>query len=664
MHKKYLSNILLFKRFAKRDYLALFIIEIILFLFFAFLILFARHLGLVYATGSNPFQQHVAFPNNFRALFYQSHNLLPQFIPNLGGGQNAFNFIYDGLVNPLIISSYLFPFLSMYHYWVILNVAIVMISTALLYIWLRNRFASIPTIVATICFAFSNTIIFHTHQHYMFIDYFPFLILALIVIDRIDFSVPLLRNGFFSSKKFLVLVVCSFLIAQISFFYIPGCFICIGLYTIFVWLEKNPKSEKTNNKFNFKKFIFDMLKVVGSLLAGLMLAMFILLPTFLAVRQSARQGTKIYSFFDLFFPSIDTFYISTGQTMAFTLGLGGAAFIVAVALVFSKKLNVRVVSILFLTLTCIPIFSFIANGGMYKTPKSLIPLIPIAILFIAILFSYIQKPLKTVKFINYKLAISFLSVALIFAIVSPAIVNNLPSKETKYQETYIEKRLTDPGLSEKIQTTFALNSTVYRSSVINKNSSEEPPYNVIFDKNYFSSGIYSSLFSKSWSDYVHEYTWSPFTSATSVIAPTYSPFASVLLGNKHAFSLDNKPPFLVSGYKQIEPGVWQNDSVFSLGYATDKTYSDIKDFDNKQTVASLISGIDIDNSSDTFAPPNVDKLQSYDLSKLFSEISGGQTSFSLSAKTNFTYKLPEQIQDKLLFIQIDLPKSSAVNNAI
>ncbi|MDR2748548.1 MAG: YfhO family protein [Bifidobacteriaceae bacterium] len=658
MRKKFLSNISLFKGFTKCDYFALLIIEILLFSFFAFLILYARHLGFVYATDADPFLQHIAFPNDFRMLFYQNHELIPQFIPNLGGGQNAFNFAYYGLGNPLIIFSYLLPFLSIYHYWVVLNVTIVMISTALLYIWLRGHFASIPTIVATICFALSDTIIFHTHQHYMFIDYFPFLIITLMAIDRIDFSAPFSKSGFFSSKAFLLLIVCTCFTSLISYFYIPGCFICIGLYTIFVWLEKNPK------KFNFKKFIFDMLKVIGSLLVGLMLAMFILLPTFLAVSQSTRQSIKNYSVFDLLFPTIDNFSVSTTWEMASTLGFGGAALIVAGALAFSKKKHVRVVTILFLILTCIPVFSFIANGAIYKSTKSLIPLILIAVLFIATAFAFIQKHFKAIKFVNYKFAISFLSGVLILSIGSSTILNNIPSKENKYQIDSVSNKYLDPKLTEKIKNTLAYNSGISRSAVINENPVDEYPYNVIFDKNYFSSGVYSSVVSKSWVDYVHQYTWSPFTSATSVIAPTYSPLASVILGNKYAFSLDDKPPFSIPSYKQVESGVWQNDAAFSLGYATDKTYSDIKNFNNKQTVASLISGIDIDNNLNIDAYPDVSKFKNVDLSKTFLQVSDGKSSFPINVTTDFTYKLPEVIKDRLLFIEIDLPKSPAADRVI
>ena len=60
--------------------------------------------------------QHVAFPDYFRNLFYKTHNLLPSFAFSLGAGQNIYNFSYYGLYNPLILISYLFPFIKMSTY--------------------------------------------------------------------------------------------------------------------------------------------------------------------------------------------------------------------------------------------------------------------------------------------------------------------------------------------------------------------------------------------------------------------------------------------------------------------------------------------------------------------------------------------------------------------
>ena len=60
--------------------------------------------------------QHVVFPNYLRELFYSSGKIIPNFMVQIGAGQNIFNIAYYGLLNPIILISYLFPFIKMLDY--------------------------------------------------------------------------------------------------------------------------------------------------------------------------------------------------------------------------------------------------------------------------------------------------------------------------------------------------------------------------------------------------------------------------------------------------------------------------------------------------------------------------------------------------------------------
>ena len=60
--------------------------------------------------------QHSVIPDYFRQQFYDTGKLIPEFAPNLGGGQNIYNFAYYGLLSLLILSSYLLPFIRMEDY--------------------------------------------------------------------------------------------------------------------------------------------------------------------------------------------------------------------------------------------------------------------------------------------------------------------------------------------------------------------------------------------------------------------------------------------------------------------------------------------------------------------------------------------------------------------
>ena len=60
--------------------------------------------------------QHYLIPEYFRNQFYNTHDLLPDFAFNLGGGQNIYYLSYYGLLNPIILISYLFPNIKMIDY--------------------------------------------------------------------------------------------------------------------------------------------------------------------------------------------------------------------------------------------------------------------------------------------------------------------------------------------------------------------------------------------------------------------------------------------------------------------------------------------------------------------------------------------------------------------
>lgn len=57
--------------------------------------------------------QHSVIPDYFRQQFYDTGELFPEFAANLGGGQNIYNFSYYGLYSPVILLSYLLPFVKM-----------------------------------------------------------------------------------------------------------------------------------------------------------------------------------------------------------------------------------------------------------------------------------------------------------------------------------------------------------------------------------------------------------------------------------------------------------------------------------------------------------------------------------------------------------------------
>ena len=83
--------------------------------------------------------QHSVLPDYFRQRFYATGNLFPDIAWNLGGGQNIYNFSYYGLFSPIILFSYLLPFVPMDLYIMISSMAAYGVSAVLFYHWIKKK---------------------------------------------------------------------------------------------------------------------------------------------------------------------------------------------------------------------------------------------------------------------------------------------------------------------------------------------------------------------------------------------------------------------------------------------------------------------------------------------------------------------------------------------
>ena len=78
--------------------------------------------GRIFGSHVDWYSQHVVFPDLFRDNFYKTGNIIPEFFFNIGAGQNGFNFAYYGLLSPIILVSYLLPFVPMMTYIIIASI--------------------------------------------------------------------------------------------------------------------------------------------------------------------------------------------------------------------------------------------------------------------------------------------------------------------------------------------------------------------------------------------------------------------------------------------------------------------------------------------------------------------------------------------------------------
>lgn len=114
-----------------------YIIALILLSLIQFLII--TRFQYVYGSQVDWVNQHTLFPNYFRNLFYETGNLFPNFASHLGSGQNIFYLAYYGLYSPVIMLSYLLPFIPMNTYIIVTSIIIVVASIVLFYYFLKQN---------------------------------------------------------------------------------------------------------------------------------------------------------------------------------------------------------------------------------------------------------------------------------------------------------------------------------------------------------------------------------------------------------------------------------------------------------------------------------------------------------------------------------------------
>ena len=334
----------------------------ILALFYTILVLCVTKFEYIFGSNVDFIRQHAVFPDYFRNLFYETGKFFPNFALHLGGGQNIFYFAYYGFLSPIILFSYLFPFLEMTTYLIIISIIMIFISVVLLYYFLyKNKFNYSICFISSLLFLFSSSYIFHSHRHLMFVNYMPFLILALIGVIR-----------YFENKKSFLLVMNIFLMILTSYYFsIPGI-IVICLYGLYYYLKLNPKAK-----------ILEIIKAAANFLIriflGILLSAFFLLPIAFII-LNGRDSSEIILNSSLLIPNAKLDYFMYGT---YGIGLTSILWISKIYnLIFEKKEN-RLLAIFLFIITLIPIINLLLNGGLYSNGKCFIPFLPLYILLIA-----------------------------------------------------------------------------------------------------------------------------------------------------------------------------------------------------------------------------------------------------------------------------------------
>lgn len=313
--------------------------------------------------------QHSVLPDYFRQQFYATGKLFPEFAANLGGGQNIYHFAYYGLYSPLILPSYLLPFVKMSDYIMAVSITGLTVSVLLFYYWLKSRKTDTGTaFILSLMFLLAGPMIGQYSGQIMFVDYMPFLCLALIGVDR-----------YFEQEKSALFTVSVFLMIMTSFYFSIGGMLALVLYGLHRYFEQREECRVT-----VSTFLIDGLYFVRPMFLAVLMGSFFLVPTALALTGGRSKGQNI---------SLATFFVPQITVERFTYSIYGIGLTTLVITVLLTGLLYRKIYEKVLTYGCvivlvIPVFTYLLNGGLYIRDKVFIPFLPLLCYLIGI---YLEK---------------------------------------------------------------------------------------------------------------------------------------------------------------------------------------------------------------------------------------------------------------------------------
>lgn len=313
--------------------------------------------------------QHSVLPDYFRQQFYATGKLFPEFAANLGGGQNIYHFAYYGLYSPLILPSYLLPFVKMSDYIMAVSITGLTASVLLFYYWLKSRKTDTGTaFILSLMFLLAGPMIGQYSGQIMFVDYMPFLCLALIGVDQ-----------YFEQEKSGLFTISVFLMIMTSFYFSIGGMLALVLYGLHRYFEQREECRVT-----VSTFLIDGLCFVRPMLLAVLLGSFFLVPTALALTGGRSKGQNI---------SLATFFVPQITVERFTYSIYGIGLTTLVITVLLTGLLYRKIYEKVLTYGCvivlvIPVFTYLLNGGLYIRDKVFIPFLPLLCYLIGI---YLEK---------------------------------------------------------------------------------------------------------------------------------------------------------------------------------------------------------------------------------------------------------------------------------
>lgn len=645
---------------------------LILTIIFIAIIFFVLRNKYIWGSNLDWISQHSVIPDYFRTLFYDTHNFFPSFAFNLGAGQNIYNFAYYGLLNPIIIISYLLPFINMSTYIIYSSVLLIYLSIILFYYFLRkNDFDEGVSLITSICFMTASPLLFHSHRHIMFVNYMPFLILSLISVDK-----------YFKDNNKWLLTLCVVLIILMNFYYSIPSIICIIIYGIYKYI-------KFNKKISFKKFIKDGIKFIFPILIGILICGILLVPELYVILVGRGSLSISVSLSELLIPKIHVTYILYSS---YGLGLTFVSILSIISLLLNKNKSNMFLGIMLILFIIFPIFNYLLNGLMYLDSKTLIPLVPLYCFAISIFLNDFNNlnikvnKLCAISLIvitlciiftpqSYKLFLCALSITtlltyltykrkkfklfncyiIIISIILSLIVNthdDLISKDNPIFSNYTDQKTLIDHITNNDNAIYRISSFV--DNRVNSNS--------IFNNiNMYQDTIYSSIYNKNYNAFYYDVFNNSIEYRNKLLTTSNSNIMFLMFMNNKYILSENDNIVGYSKYKTLKNiNAFINKDVLPLMYVSynsfnEKSFNELSfPYNNEILLRYVVTKNG--KTSETNSSIHELNIEDYTYNNITVNKTNNSYSFKATDKSNIIIYLPPEAKNRIIMISFDMDR--------
>ena len=566
--------------------------------------------------------QHYLIPEYFRNLCYETGDLFPDFAFNLGGGQNIYYLSYYGLFSPIILISYLLPMIEMLDYLIFTMGLVVLSSVSLFYFYLRkNNYSHLISFLCSFIFLCSTPLIFHSNRHIMFINYLPFLILGFYGIDQ-----------FITKKKSFLLIISVFLMILTSYYFSISGIVVLFILAIFKYIK--------NNKYKLKDIFSFSIRLIIRFFISIMISAVLILPTFYTLLNGRENSSSNYLLSELF--NINLFMLHDNYSM----GLTYICLIGTIFLFFKRGKAHRLLSLIILLISTIPVFSYILNGFLYISNKVLIPFIPLVLFNLAEFLSITFKS----KWLKNSLII-YIIFSSLFLCIKSNMGETLIKKENNnlYEETssYI-KNIDD----DFYRINFSFMKDKYTNKISSLDEYKTTIYSSSINKNY--KDLYNYLFNNSYpyrSDYI-------MNSSNNILFQMYM--------NEKYLVTDYEYDYIYEKIYNDELKIYKNNYTLPLGYATNNIINE-KDFDKleyPENIINMLGRVVTKDKTNTKLIKSTTKID-YELissENLTYEKKDNGYLITSTEEGKMQLKLQEDTKNKIIIINFDILKNASCSN--